>query len=130
MSDNVREPPASMETPGGGYSRSVSISRKDDAVIAMFLESRLDERTAPMFLGAVARILEQWPMVPLVLDLNQVMDMDSHGMTAIIQVFKQILAGRRSLTICGVNSRLQELFRITMLDQTLGAHYRPGQSLH
>lgn len=130
MIDSIRKSEASGETPGGGYSRSVSISRNDQAVSVMLLEPRLDELTAPLFLGAVNRVLEQCPEMQLVLDFSQVMDMDNHGMAAIILIFKHIMSNHRSLTICGVNARPQELFRITMLDQTLGAHYRPGFSLH
>jgi anti-anti-sigma factor len=130
MIDNIRESVNPGEPPDSEYTRSVSISRGKETVVVMFLGPRLDQRTAPSFLGAVSQVLDRWPEMGLVLDLGRVLDMDNDGLTAIIRIFKRILSNQRSLLICGVNARLQELFRITMLDQTLGTHYQPGQSLH
>lgn len=130
MIQSIREPTEAGESPDGDAQACVSISRNELAITVRFMETRLDQRSAPEFINAVNQVLQQWPNGELVLDFAQVLDMDNHGLTAIIRIFKTILACGRGLTICGINDRLQELFRITMLDQTLGTHYRPGQALH
>lgn len=53
----------------------------------------------------------------LVINLRQVMFIDSSGLSVLISLFKHLKTVDRSLSLCGLNEQPTELLEITQLDK-------------
>ena len=97
----------------------IETEQKGLIVRITLLEDRLDAALTPEFLERMQGLIEQGKS-RLVLDFNHVDFIDSTALGALVQCMKRIrLAddGTGTLVLCGINSKLMSLLKLTRLDR-------------
>lgn len=75
---------------------------------------RFDAPFAPHFLSSIQSLIREGHM-DIILDLSKVEFVDSTGLGAIVRSLKEI-GGRGQIILCGVNTVIRSLFKMTRLD--------------
>ncbi|MBM7717571.1 anti-sigma B factor antagonist [Bacillus thermophilus] len=92
---------------------SIKITENNNAVHAS-IAGEIDAYTAPKVRDELIKHAEKKGM-QLVVDLTEVIYMDSTGLGVFVGLFKQLRANEGDLTLTGMSERLQRLFDITGL---------------
>lgn len=92
----------------------LSVISKPDGQWVRVPGARLDAAVATTFKDSMRRILTE-EAGPVVLDLSEVMFMDSSGLGAVIAVLKSMPDGR-DLRLCGLTPNVMRVFRLTHMD--------------
>lgn len=92
----------------------LSVTSKPDGQWVSVPGARLDAAVATTFKDSMRRILTEGAG-PVVLDLSEVMFMDSSGLGAVIAVLKSMPDGR-DLRLYGLTSNVMRVFRLTHMD--------------
>lgn len=90
------------------------------ALVVRALEERLDAAVAVQFKDAIRELADTAPD-RVILDLGQVMFLDSSGLGAIIGAMK-VLAPRSQLELARLNPAVIKVFKLTHMDRILTIH--------
>ncbi len=90
------------------------VSTNDECVNITVEEARLDAAIATRFKDRMREIVSKEPM-PVKLDMQQVIFMDSSGLGAMIAVHKAMPDGS-SLVLEGLTPNVDRVFRLTRMD--------------
>lgn len=82
------------------------------------LEGEIDLNFAPA-LRSLFRSKLKSRCPALILDLTGVSYIDSTGISAILEYFRDAAAHKGLLCLCGLNEKLQEIFHIVQLDKAI-----------
>ncbi len=91
-----------------------------DLLIIRALENRIDAAGAISFKERM-RELTDTPSQRVVLDLSQVVFLDSSGLGAVVAVLK-LLAPDRKLELAGLTPTVEKVFRLTRMDTIFTIH--------
>ena len=97
----------------------IETEQKGLIVRITLLEDRLDAALTPEFLESMQALIEQGNR-RFVLDCSHVDFFDSTALGALVQCMKRIrLAddGKGQMVLCGINSKLMSLLKLTRLDR-------------
>jgi anti-sigma B factor antagonist len=102
--------------------RFATTERDVDATTAIVsVDGEIHVSTAPEFSGALSATIESG-RIHLVLDLSDVMFIDSTGLSVLLNVLRRVTrAGGRMAVVCS-NPTVLRLFEITRLDTTFDLH--------
>jgi len=104
----------------------IAFDEQSDAVVARVMAERIDAASAEAFRTALAPALEgSAPRV--VLDMSQVIFLDSTALGALVGMMKRLDRGRR-LELTGVGPRLRRIFDLTGMDQMITIDGAGGRS--
>lgn len=92
----------------------VSSKTEGDICVVSVRESRIDAAGALAFKDAMRRASEGGPNT-IVLDLSQVLFVDSSGLGAIVATMKH-LSPDRSLILAGMTPAVDKVFKLTRMD--------------
>ncbi|WP_397542580.1 anti-sigma factor antagonist [Roseovarius salis] len=95
-------------------------SRQQDALIVVVRADRIDSAAAIRFKDAMRAETENAPR-RVILDLGDVVFVDSSGLGAIVAVMK-FLSPERSLELAGLNPDVARVFRLTRMDSVFEIH--------
>ena len=90
------------------------------ALVVSVNEERLDAAIAIRFKDRMREVTTQ-PSARVVLDLSQVMFLDSSGLGAVVAVMKS-LAPERSLELAGLTPNVARVFHLTRMDSVFPIH--------
>lgn len=100
----------------------------DDRTTIVNVDGEIHVSTAPEFGGALNATIESG-RTRLVLDLSEVMFIDSTGLSVLLNALRQVTrAGGRLALVCS-NPTVLRLFEITRLDSTFDIHADVGPAL-
>jgi anti-sigma B factor antagonist len=100
----------------------------DDTTSIVSVDGEIHVSTAPEFSGALSATIESG-RTHLVLDLSNVMFIDSTGLSVLLNVLRRVTrAGGRMAVVCS-NPTVLRLFEITRLDTTFDLHAAVGPAL-
>jgi len=97
----------------------IQVEQKGQIIRITLLEDRLDAAQTPEFLEDMQTLIEQGH-IRFVLDFGHVDFIDSTALGALIQSLKRIRqadGGKGELVLCGINSKLMSLLKLTRLDR-------------
>ena len=97
-----------------------------NVLIVRVLEDRIDAASAIQFKERMREII-QTPMPRVMLDLSQVMFLDSSGLGAVVAVMK-LLGSERKLELAGLTPTVDKVFRLTRMDGFVTIHPTVPQS--
>jgi anti-sigma B factor antagonist len=93
----------------------------DETTSIVSVDGEIHVSTAPEFSGALSATIESG-RTRLVLDLSDVMFIDSTGLSVLLNVLRRVTrAGGRMAVVCS-NPTVLRLFEITRLDTTFDLH--------
>ena len=98
-------------------------TRSGPALIIAVNETRIDAAVAIDFKEAVRTAAES-PGNPVILDLSQVVFLDSSGLGAVVAVMK-LLGVDRPLQLSGLTAPVAKVFRLTRMDSVFTIHSQP-----
>ena len=93
----------------------ITVRTEGDICIATVEESRIDAQAAVAFKEAMRREVPDGP-TSVILDLSQVVFIDSSGLGAIVATMK-LLSPDRQLVLAGLNPAVDKVFRLTRMDK-------------
>lgn len=93
----------------------IDVSKEQQVAVILLKVKRLDASAAPSFKQAVLSVIESGES-RLVLDLTEVVFIDSSGLGAMVSVLKA-LGGRGMITLCNASVGVLSLFRLTRMDK-------------
>lgn len=91
---------------------------EDDRTINVRVSGEIDAYTAPMLRDALFPLSEKEQII-MVVNLQEVVYMDSTGLGVFVGIFKNIRSKRGELKIIGLSGRLKRLFDITGLAEIM-----------
>lgn len=96
----------------------IEVEYVQHAVIATLTgEKILDESDIRGLAESIMPLLETSPSVNLVLDFSNVKFLSSAVLRLLIRISKKIDESEGQFKLCGINPKIQDIFRITRLDQ-------------
>jgi len=98
----------------------LSVETHDAGLVLRVLGGRIDAAGAIEFKEAVRRAADQ-PGNPVILDLSQVVFLDSSGLGALVAVLK-LLGPERPLQLAAVQPNVAKVFRLTKMDSVFTIH--------
>jgi anti-sigma B factor antagonist len=93
----------------------IDVSKEQQVAVILLKVRRLDASAAPGFKQAVLSVIESGES-RLVLDLTEVVFIDSSGLGAMVSVLKA-LGGRGMFALCNASVGVLSLFRLTRMDK-------------
>lgn len=99
---------------------NLTTRRLDTALVATLNEPRLDAAICTRFKDRMREVTAAADSL-IVLDLSQVMFMDSSGLGAVIAARKALPDGRR-IEISGLTPNVQRVFKLTRMDSIFTIH--------
>jgi anti-sigma B factor antagonist len=103
-------------------------TRRDGIRIVTVPEARIDAAAAIRFKDAMRAATADGPD-HVVLDLSNVVFVDSSGLGAIVAAMKQMGAGQR-LDLAGLTPDVAKVFRLTRMDSVFVIHDRADGAAH
>lgn len=91
-----------------------------NVLIVRVLEDRIDAASAIQFKERMREIIQS-PLPRVMLDLSQVMFLDSSGLGAVVAVMK-LLGPDRKLELAGLTPTVDKVFRLTRMDSFVTIH--------
>ena len=88
-----------------------------EAVI-LSIDGDMDAATSPLLAQKVNALLAEGK-AKLVVDLSNVLFMDSSGLATLVLVHKRTRSARGEIRVCGLQEPVQELFDMTQIDRML-----------
>lgn len=101
-----------MATP----SSCVKEVRKVGEAVVVSLSGEIDLHNTPDVHQTLVDVCQTRPAL-LVVNLQEVTYMDSSGIGALVQVYREVKAYEGGLRLCGLTDRVHGVFEITKLDQ-------------
>lgn len=95
-------------------------TRKGDVLRINVLAERIDAACAVEFKDRIRGLCGDEP-VRVILDLQEVMFIDSSGLGAVVAAMKYLGKGRR-LELAGLSSTVSKVFRLTRMDSIFTIH--------
>ena len=99
---------------------NLSAEACDGALLVRVGEERLDAAIAIRFKDKMREITTQ-PAPRVILDMSQVVFLDSSGLGAVVAVMKS-LAPSRQLELAGLTPNVAKVFRLTRMDSVFRIH--------
>ena len=94
---------------------------QDSSVLVLALSGQINMRVSPNLLGQMEPMVREGPE-RLVIDLSEVLFMDSSGVGALVHLFRLMKNRKGSFALAGPNERVRGLFKITRLDTLFAIH--------
>ncbi|GHC66150.1 STAS domain-containing protein [Neogemmobacter tilapiae] len=91
-----------------------------NVLVVRVLEDRIDAASAIQFKEQMRDVI-QTPLARVLLDLSQVMFLDSSGLGAVVAVMK-LLGPDRKLELAGLTPTVDKVFRLTRMDGFVTIH--------
>lgn len=91
-----------------------------DLLIVRAAEDRIDAAVAIQFKDRMREIVQE-PSQRVILDLSQVVFLDSSGLGAVVAVMK-LLGPDRKLELAGLTPTVEKVFRLTRMDSVFTIH--------
>lgn len=85
------------------------------------ISSRLDQSLTPALETALNELLDNGH-IALIVDLTHATYINSGGLRCLVSAWRRAKAGDGALTLCGLNSRLQEIFAMVGFDKVFTIH--------
>lgn len=101
----------------------LQLERRGGTLVVHVAEARIDAAVAIRFKDAMREIVAQ-PSERVLLDLSQVVFLDSSGLGAVVAVMK-MLAPDRPLELAGLAPTVEKVFRLTRMDRVFTIHPAP-----
>lgn len=95
-------------------------------LIVRVLDDRIDAASAIQFKEQMREIIQS-PLPRVMLDLTQVMFLDSSGLGAVVAVMK-LLGPDRKLELAGLSPTVDKVFRLTRMDSFVTIHPKAPES--
>ena len=92
------------------------------AIATLTDEKILDESDIRGLADSIMPLLETSPGVNLVLDFSNVKFLTSAVLGLLIRISRKIYESEGQFKLCGINPKIQEIFRITRLDRIFDIH--------
>jgi anti-sigma B factor antagonist len=98
----------------------LTASTQGDLLIVTVCESRIDAAGAIQFKERMREVTD-CPSKRVLLDLSQVLFLDSSGLGAVVAVMK-LLGADRKLELSGLTPTVEKVFRLTRMDRVITIH--------
>ncbi len=96
----------------------ILVEYADDVTIAKITSEKVLEETDIQGLeGTLLPLIEQNDRIKLVIDFSEVRFLSSSVLGLLIRISKKVYETRGQLILCGINTKIMEIFRITRLDK-------------
>ena len=93
---------------------SIDIQNRDGATIVQ-PSGEVDLARSPLLRSALSSVIGDGPD-RLVLDLSEVVYMDSSGVATLVEALQQCRSRKTTLVLCGLQDRVRSVFEIAKLD--------------
>jgi anti-sigma B factor antagonist len=110
----------------GGLAMNLKSETTGNVLIVHVQEDRIDAASAIQFKEQMREVI-QTPMPRVLLDLSQVMFLDSSGLGAVVAVMK-LLGPERKLELAGLTPTVDKVFRLTRMDGFVTIHPNLAQA--
>ena len=102
---------------------NIEVEYVQHAAIATLTDEKvLDESDIRGLENSIMPLLETSPGVNLVLDFSNVKFLSSAVLGLLIRISRKIYDSKGQFKLCGINPKIQEIFRITRLDRVFDIH--------
>lgn len=91
------------------------------------VSGRLDQNLIPKLEETLNELLESGHN-QLLVDLSQTSYINSGGLRCLVSAWRRAKAGEGSLSLCGLNARLQEIFTMVGFDKVFAIHADCGDA--
>ncbi len=107
---------------------NITTEKHADKTVLHIQEERIDAHNSTNLKDYLLRLLENGD-IRLVVDLSQVRFIDSSGLGALLSGFKNAGLRQGSLTLAGLQPRVQSMFELTRLHRVFEIYASPEEAL-
>lgn len=100
---------------------NITSNQSGDSLVIAVQDTRIDAAVAIEFKEAVMRATSALPGTPVILDLSNVVFLDSSGLGAVVAALK-LLGNERPLELAGLTEPVAKVFRLTRMDSVFTIH--------
>ncbi len=102
---------------------NIAVEYTEAATVAVLTDDKiLDESEVSALESSIVPLIEQNPGINLIMDFSSVEFLTSSVLGLLIRISKKVHEGEGQLRLCGINSKILDIFRITRLDKVFDIH--------
>ncbi len=100
---------------------NMDTKRREDGVVVLSLEKRLDAPASPELKKAVRKLVDKGEL-NIVLDMERIAFVDSSGLGALVSSLKTVTAAGGDLRMAALIPEVRALIELTRLDKVFDIH--------